>query len=198
MTTTKALDGLRPSRRRGGAPNGSGMNEYPIASGTTPALYNGDIVSQSGGYVVALVTITQKAIGVFTGCRYVENGEPKWSNFWTAALSATDAKAMVVDDPQATFEIQADSSVSIGDINGGFNFNVTLGGGSTVTGRSGYGLKASTRTTASAMIRPISVIDIPGNNIDVAAERAFPKLEVRLVRHYDAYVCAGTSAPPAG
>ena len=48
------------------------------------------------------------------------------------------------------------------------------------------------------MIRPISVIDIPGNNIDVAAERAFPKLEVRLVRHYDAYVCAGTSAPPAG
>tara|TARA_R110000787_G_scaffold101833_1_gene207499 strand:+ start:7001 stop:7597 length:597 start_codon:yes stop_codon:yes gene_type:complete len=198
MTTTKALDGLRPSRRRGGAPNGSGMNEYPIASGTTPALYNGDIVSQSGGYVVALVTITQKAIGVFTGCRYVENGEPKWSNFWTAALSATDAKAMVVDDPQATFEIQADSSVSIGDINGGFNFNVTLGSGSTVTGRSGYGLKAATRTTASAMIRPISVIDIPGNNIDVAAERAFPKLEVRLVRHYDAYVCAGTSAPPAG
>ena len=198
MTTTKALSGLRPSRRRGGAPNGSGMNEYPIASGTTPALYNGDIVSQSGGYVVALVTITQKAIGVFTGCRYVENGEPKWSNFWTAALSATDAKAMVVDDPQATFEIQADSSVSIGDINGGFNFNVTLGSGSTVTGRSGYGLKAATRTTASAMIRPISVIDIPGNNIDVAAERAFPKLEVRLVRHYDAYVCAGTSAPPAG
>mgnify|MGYP003624659122 FL=1 len=198
MTTTKALDGLRPSRRRGGAPNGSGMNEYPIASGTTPALYNGDIVCQSGGYVVALVTITQKAIGVFTGCRYVENGEPKWSNFWTAALSATDAKAMVVDDPQATFEIQADSSVSIGDINGGFNFNVTLGSGSTVTGRSGYGLKAATRTTASAMIRPISVIDIPGNNIDVAAERAFPKLEVRLVRHYDAYVCAGTSAPPAG
>ena len=198
MTTTKALDGLRPSRRRGGAPNGSGMNEYPIASGTTPALFNGDIVSQSGGYIVALVTITQKAIGVFTGCRYVENGEPKWSNFWTAALSATDAKAMVVDDPQATFEIQADSSVSIGDINGGFNFNVTLGSGSTVTGRSGYGLKAATRTTASAMIRPISVIDIPGNNIDVAAERAFPKLEVRLVRHYDAYVCAGTSAPPAG
>lgn len=198
MTTTKALDGLRPSRRRGGAPNGSGMNEYPIASGTTPALYNGDIVSQSGGYVVALVTITQKAIGVFTGCRYVENGEPKWSNYWTAALSATDAKAMVVDDPQATFEIQADSSVSIGDINGGFNFNVTLGSGSTVTGRSGYGLKAATRTTASAMLRPISVIDIPGNDIDVAAERAFPKLEVRLVRHYDAYVCAGTSAPPAG
>jgi|TARA_R110000803_G_scaffold104083_1_gene172224 hypothetical protein len=198
MTTTKALDGLRPSRRRGGAPNGSGMNEYPIASGTTPALYNGDIVSQSGGYVVALVTITQKAIGVFTGCRYVENGEPKWSNFWTAALSATDAKAMVVDDPSATFEIQADASVSIGDINGGQNFNIVNEGGSTVTGRSGFGIDASTRTTASAMLRPIAVIDVPGNNIDVAAERAYPRLEVRIVRHYDAYVCAGTSAPPAG
>ena len=198
MTTTKALSGLRPSRRRGGAPNGSGMNEYPIASGTATAMYNGDIVSQAAGYVVALTTITQKAIGVFTGCRYVENGEPKWSNFWTAGLSATEAKAMVVDDPSATFEIQADASVSIGDINGGFNFNVTIGGGSTVTGRSGFGLVAGSRTTASAMIRPIAVIDVPGNDIDVAAERAFPKLEVRIVRHYDAYVSAGVSEPPAG
>ena len=198
MTTTKALDGLRPSRRRGGAPNGSGMNEYPIASGTATAMYNGDIVSQAAGYIVALTTITQKAIGVFTGCRYVENGEPKWSNFWTAALSATDAKAMVVDDPSATFEIQADASVSIGDINGGQNFNIVNEGGSTVTGRSGFGIDASTRTTASAMLRPIAVIDVPGNNIDVAAERAYPRLEVRIVRHYDAYVCAGTSAPPAG
>jgi len=198
MSTTKALSGLRPSRRRGGAPNGSGMNEYPIASGTTPAFFNGDIVSQSGGYIVALVTITQKAIGVFTGCRYVENGEPKWSNYWTAGLSATDAQAMVVDDPNATFEIQADASVSIGDMNGGFNFNVTLGSGSTVTGRSGFGLEAGTRTTASAMLRPVAVINEPGNDINVAAERAFPKLEVRIARHYDAFVCAGTSAPPAG
>jgi hypothetical protein len=100
---------------------------------------------------------------------------------------------MVVDNPQATFVVQADASVSIGDINSQ-NFQVALGAGSTVTGRSGFSLDASTRTTGSAMLRPIAVVDEPGNDILVSAERAFPKLEVRIVRHVDAYISADASA----
>ena len=55
------------------------------------------------------------------------------------------------------------------------------------------GLKPGTRTTGNAMLRAIAVVDEPGNDIDVAAERAFPKLEVRLVKHVDAYISAGPS-----
>ena len=33
MTTTKALSGFRPSRKRGNNMNNQGTNEYPIASG---------------------------------------------------------------------------------------------------------------------------------------------------------------------
>jgi hypothetical protein len=44
------------------------------------------------------------------------------------------------------------------------------------------------------MLRPIAVVDEPGNDINVAAERAFPKLEVRIVRHVDAYISADASA----
>jgi hypothetical protein len=44
------------------------------------------------------------------------------------------------------------------------------------------------------MLRAISVLDEPGNDITVAADRAFPKLEVRIVRHVDAYISADPSA----
>lgn len=44
------------------------------------------------------------------------------------------------------------------------------------------------------MLRPIAVVDEPGNDISVASERAFPKLEVRIVRHVDAYISADASA----
>ena len=43
------------------------------------------------------------------------------------------------------------------------------------------------------MLRAIAVLDEPGNDITVAAERAFPKLEVRIVKHVDAYISADAS-----
>lgn len=193
MTATANPDGLRPSRIRGGSPNSAGANEYPIASAYNSNIFAGDIVTNAAGYINVLATTTDKAMGVFIGCRYVVNGEPKWSDFWTAGTSTTDAYAMVVDNPQATFVVQADASCSIGDINSQ-NFQVALGAGSTVTGRSGFALDAATRTTGSAMLRPIAVVDEPGNDINVATERAFPKLEVRIVRHVDAYISADASA----
>jgi len=44
------------------------------------------------------------------------------------------------------------------------------------------------------MVRVISVLQEPGNNIDVATERAFPKLEVRLVQNVDAYVTVSVAS----
>ena len=192
MTTTKALNGLTPSRIRGGAPNSKATNEYPIASGLAQNIFTGDIVVNNAGNIEVLLSTTQKAVGVFMGCQYVENGEQKFSKFWPSGTSATDAKAFVVDNPAATFIVQVDASVSAGDINSQ-NFNVTLGSGSTFTGKSGFGLEAGTRTTGNAMLRAIAVLDEPGNDITVAAERAFPKLEVRIVKHVDAYISADAS-----
>ena len=56
MSTTKALDGLRPSRIRGGAPNSSGMNEYRVSTGYASNIFTGDIVVNAGGYVNVLTT----------------------------------------------------------------------------------------------------------------------------------------------
>ena len=167
MTDTKALNGLTPSRKRGGAVNSNATNEYPIASGFSTNIFSGDIVCNAAGNVVVLSVSTQKAIGVFQGCKYTANGEIKYSNYWPSGTSSDDAVAFVVDDPQATFIVQADASVTAGDIMSQ-NFSFTLGAGSTVTGRSGFGIEAGSRTTTTGgMLRPIAVLDEPGNDITV-------------------------------
>lgn len=192
MSTTKALDGFRPSRIRGGAYNTGAQNEYPILSTYASNIFAGDIVTNAAGYVNVLTTTTDKAMGVFVGCRYTADNKTYWSEYWPANTSATNAYAMVVDDPTATFLVQADASVSIGDMNSQ-NFNVTLGAGSTLTGRSGFGIKASTRTQGPAMVRPIQFYNIPGNNWQSAADIAYPILEVRIVKDIDAYISADAS-----
>ena len=62
---------------------------------------------------------------------------------------------MIADDARAVFEVQADASVTAGDLYGSQNFAVTLGSGSTFTGISGHGIAAATRTSRIAMCRSI-------------------------------------------
>lgn len=193
MSTTKALSGFRPSRIRGSGVNSTGFSEYRIASGTTGNIFTGDLVKNVDGNIEVITSADNRTVGVFMGCNYVQDGEPTWSSHWPSGTSVTNARAMVMDDPQATFTVQADASVTVGDINSK-NFDVTLGSGSTYTGRSGFGIKAASRTGASAMVRVISVLQEPGNNIDSATERAFPKLEVRLVQNVDAYVTVSVAS----
>ena len=159
MTATKTLNGLTPSRMRGGGANSTGSSVYNIASGYADNIFTGDIVvNTAGGNVNVQLSATDEALGVFMGCRYL---------------------------------IQADTSVTIGDLNS-FNFEVTLGAGSTVTGKSGFGLDAGTRATTKNMLRIVGLYDIPGNEIT----SAFPIVEVRLNQHVDSFVSAGTSVTP--
>ena len=53
----------------------------------------------------------------------------------------------------------------------------------TVTGNSGFGIKASSRATATKAVRPIAMIDEPGNAL-TGTDGAFPKLEVKIVQHW--------------
>jgi len=195
MTSTKALFGFRPSRKRGNNPNNQGTNEYPIASGYGANIFTGDLVRIDAGNLEVITTVTEIAQGVFMGCRYVADGEQKFSKYWPSGTSATDAYAMVADDSRAVFEVQADASVTAGDLYGSQNFAVTLGAGSTFTGQSGHGIAAATRTTGIAMARAIDSVDEPGNDVANASENAFLKMNVRLVQHTDNFFTADVSAP---
>jgi hypothetical protein len=152
-----------------------------VSTGYAANIFYGDLVRNVDGYVQVISAITDITLGVAQGVRYTQDGKPVWSKYWPSGTSASNIWITVVDDPSATFIAQADASVSVGDLNSQ-NFDVTLGAGSTFTGNSGFGVKASTRKTTPGMVRAIASYNTPGNSVDVAATMAFPLLEVRLIQ----------------
>jgi len=195
MTTSAAAFGFSPSRKRGNNPNAIGTNEYPIASGYAANIFTGDLVRINAGNLQTVTDTNEVVQGVFMGCRYVENGEQKFKSYFPSGTSATDAYGIVADDPNQVFEVQADASVTAGDLFGSQNFGVVLGAGSTLTGKSGHSIDASTRTTGIAMVRTLDSVNEPGNQISVGTERAFLKLNARLVQHTDNFFTTIVSVP---
>lgn len=188
MALSKALSGLKPLRMRGGAPYNGAVNEYTVSNGYDANIFMGDVVHLSGGYVRVVSVSTDFAIGVFAGCKYVDPTTKKvvHSPYFPANTSAaTGVTALVVDDPNVTFQVQADGVVSIGDL-GAANYEVTMGAGSTTTGNSGFGLKVASRGTTTKLLRPIAVVPIPGN----AQGDATPVVEVIIVQHNHTRVSA--------
>tara|TARA_R110000824_G_scaffold3147_10_gene14621 strand:- start:9929 stop:10549 length:621 start_codon:yes stop_codon:yes gene_type:complete len=196
MTTTAAAFGFSPSRKRGNNPNAIGTNEYPIASGYAANIFTGDLVRINAGNLQTVTDTNEVVQGVFMGCRYVENGEQKFKPYFPSGTSVTDAYGIVCDDPNQVYEVQADASVSAGDLFGSQNFGVVLGAGSTFTGKSGHSVDASTRTsTGIAMVRTLDSVNEPGNQVGSATERAFLKINARLVQHTDNFFTPIVSIP---
>ena len=189
---SKNLNGFHPSRKRGGAANSTGFNRYQIAQNNVSAIFTGDLVKLSGGYVTPITTTTDYAVGVVMGVRYVDktSKQPVWSGYIAASVSSDDSLsyAFVDDDPNSTFIVQADASLTIGDL--ALNFDVTLGSGSTFTGQSGFGIKAASRKATTAMVRPIQLYDTPQNDF-TGSVGAFPQVECRILRNqqYDVVGC---------
>ena len=195
MSDTKALSGFHPSRKRGSNSNSEGISEYPIAQNNVSAMYSGDLLkyAASGGTVTPITTTTDYAVGVLMGVRYVDktSKQPVWSSYIAASVSSDDSNtyALVNDDPDSTYVVQADAALTVGDTQ--LNFDVTLGAGSTVTGRSGFGIKAASRVATTAMVRPISLYAQPDN----AWSDTATKVEARILRTQRFNVVACVVAP---
>ena len=192
MSDTKSLNGLTPARNLGSGANSTGTNQYPVSSSTSPSIFTGDIVSMIGGVIVrTTVDGAIIPIGVFQGARWDQDGEPKWGTYWPGGTSATNARAYVVDNPHATFFIQADASAN-NTVLMGSNYQCTgITDGSTITGRSGVGLAMGTsRSTTDTLVRPIAYKNEPGNS----SSSAYPIFEVEWVKHQ----LTTASATPAG
>jgi hypothetical protein len=60
---------------------------------------------------------------------------------------------------------------------------------------SGHGREAAPRPTGIAMCRTLDSVDEPGNDVAVAAENAYLKLNVQLIQHTDNFLTAAVTAP---
>lgn len=202
MTSTFRPFGLRPSRVLGGAPNNMALNRYRCSNSNAAAIYKGDLVNSNAGVIsnrgTTNVSTNPGPIGVFNGASWIspDTKAPVWSNYLPANTSSagnlegfTTPIALVYDRPEMVYVIQADASVSAGDI--AFFYNTSATTGDANSGRSGLHLNVETRNVvgASADIQVVGIHDIPGNSW----ADAYTQVEVRLVNH-PFRIAAGTSA----
>jgi len=142
---------------------------YQIEENQAGEIYQGDLVTIVGGYVVKFAPATHAAaLGVFNGCNYIDptTGKPTWKNYYPGSVNITQGKivADVLDDPNQLFLIQADEDIEQADI--GKNADIVGTGGNTVTGVSSMELDSSTiADTAALNLKIVGLYDVPGNEL---------------------------------
>jgi len=166
--------------------HGNEVRAYPLPNGANcPDLAKGSPVKLSGGVVTSAGAGAGPLLGVANGFAWVDAiSGPQLRNSIPADVSSAGLfdgsdrpTAYVIDNPFATFLVQADASVTAGDL--GLNFNVTAVGGdvNTVYGTSRYAILASSRTSAiNTAVKLVGLANIPDNNWG----DPFPVLVVKL------------------
>lgn len=108
--------GFAPYNLEGGRVYAGATRKLPIASGYAQNIGYGDLVIlQADGTIARLDTSTgsktafaSSPIGVFLGCSYSQDSGLKyslWSQSWTSGTTATDAYAVIADDPNVLFKV---------------------------------------------------------------------------------------------
>lgn len=182
MANTNKAFGLRPLGKLGSNVNSDGNTQYRIASNTTDAIFEGDIVTLSGGYVVKAAAGAANILGVFIGCEYTDPTTKKttFKNYYPGGVVASDIVASIVDDPNALFLVQA-SGVA-GNTCVGLNADlVQTTAGNTTTGVSGLELSTGTLAATQALnVKVVGISSVPGEG-DVTA--AYANLIVVINEH---------------
>jgi len=164
MANINAKFGLRPIGKLGSSVNNTGTTEYDILTGTTGSIFSGDPVKMVNTGGIAVAAAGDLLLGVFQGCKFTNSsGEVIFSPFWPTLTASSDAVAFVVDDPDATFEIQSAATGSVVQTVVGLNADIVYAAGSTVNGRSNVDL-SGTMATGTAQCRIIGFSNDPENN----------------------------------
>lgn len=167
MASTASPYGFKAVNEIGGLPYAGSTRTFLInPAGYSNNIFNGSLVYVATNGYLQLVTADGSdgttnafpagttltgATGVFVGCSYVNaQGQQIWSQYYPANTTGV-VTAMVVDDPNVVFQVQADGSVA----QAGLGANVTLANaqststGSTTTGNSNIAVSATTKTSTA-------------------------------------------------
>lgn len=162
--TVSAPYGLRPIQLLGGRVYAGATRNIPIASGYATNLFYGDVVKYTtdGTVVIDSGTATATPVGVFLGCTFTSpiTKQIVWSQYWPASTVASDAKAIVVDDPSILMKVVAVSATTVVAALGrtfvGNNAALVQNSGSTTTGDSAVAISAPATTNTL----PVRIIDV--------------------------------------
>lgn len=159
---------------------------YLIADNQSGAIYQGDLVTLSGGYIVKFdATLHTAAVGVFNGCNYIDptSGKPTWSNFYPGSVNITTGQitASVLDDPNQLFSIQADEDIVQADF--GKNAAIAYAAGSTTSGVSGTQLDSSSIANTNAaglVLKLVGLNTLPTNSLGINYTQVIVKINMHL------------------
>lgn len=142
MANQDAPFGFRPVKTKSGTAVGH-PTEYVIASGYATNMFKGDAVLLDTSGQVNIGVAGTAIAGIFAGCRYTAaDGSVVFKNYWPASTVATDAVALVHDDPGLILEVQSDGTMTAADIGQFVNID-TSQAGSTANGQSRQQTSAS-------------------------------------------------------
>ena len=200
MASVNAPKGLLLAKKVGSGTNSTGINtvqvtDYTVASALLPSnLFTGDPIriDPAGTVVPTSVTANKKIGGVFQGISYKNaDGEQKFSRHFTGGTTATDVKVFIADDPDQTFFIQADATVTASTYSGYNSMNAAMlagSGGSTITGNSSYVLDASSLAITQQQLRVIRRAPWDTGESATGKTDQYPWYEVRINMHFDNFI----------
>lgn len=185
--TVSAPYGLVPVNSIDGKPYAGAIRQIPVAAGFATAIFNGDTVLISDGYLIKSTTTNSGGIvGVVMGGQYVNSSGQTVQGQYIPALASTStdlAYAYVVDDQQALFKVAVVTSgttmgtASRADV--GSNVPLVLNAGSTTTGNSAFGVTLTGAGTTATI--PLRVIDVVPET--ATSEGVYTELLVKINTH---------------
>lgn len=187
--TVSSPYGLKAVNRIDGLPYAGQIRQIPIATDYATAIFYGDTVKISNGFLVADTgTNNATPCGVLVGCAYTNSSsQPVEGQYYPAAASTSTnpAYGYVIDDPMAAFQVAVVSSGTTVTTTGvsravvGSNMTLVQNPGSTTTGDSKVAILSGTDATTPTL--PVRVIDVvPGTAIGADA---YVELIVKINTH---------------
>lgn len=180
MANQNKAFGFRPIGTVGSTPANNGDTKYRISSSYGTTIFQGDLVTLASGYLA--IHASGAAVGVFIGCQYTDptTGKPTFKNFYPASTAASDIVAFVVDDPSASFVVQAVGTPANTAIGRNANIDTSVSG-STTSGISGEQLGAPATGNATYTLKVIGWNDAPGvNDLTTANTQLIVKINNHL------------------
>lgn len=174
--------GLRLARSQGQEGFSGNLSEFAISPANTAAIYTGDPVLLSSGYLIEATGASSNddfaILGVFAGCRYIDtDGSVRYRQFWDGGAGRTNIRAHVILPTNGVFHIFGKSGTTYTQAAIGARYGVTYGAGSTAYGDSRTTLGAAAAASTGPLIIQ-GLADFPGNVIGGAQ----PVFEVTVVR----------------
>jgi hypothetical protein len=166
--TISAAYGFKPVNLIGGQVFAGSTRNLPIQYNYGTAIYYGDFVQLSSGYVniLANTIASNVAVGVFLGCYYTNptTKQRQYAQYYPGSVLAGDITAIICDDPDTVFKVAVTTGASATTIGSASSIIVgqNMAGntltGSASTGNSSGAVVGSTPASSTGNFRVLNLV----------------------------------------